>query len=101
MSSPREFMDCRECYGLQRHTRKAGCVLAVQDAAEANESIVEEFTGEYQLARDVLTMAANGHMPDTYWLSDRRISRAAKVLGLSNEDAREWAEQEIERDDDD
>jgi hypothetical protein len=58
----------------------------------------QEHTTEYQLARDVLTMAANGHMPDTYWLSDSRISRAAKVLGLSNEDAREWAQQEIEND---
>jgi hypothetical protein len=86
----RQYMDCKRCNADTGHTRAAGCILAVQAAQEVNESI------EYQLARDVLTMAANGHMPDTYWLSDTRISRAAKVLGLSNEDAREWAQEEVE-----
>lgn len=45
-----------------------------------------------QLARDVLTMAANGGMPDTYWHTDSRIKRACNVLGWSIIDAREWAE---------
>jgi len=44
-----------------------------------------------QLAKDVLTMAANGGMPDTYWHSDNRIKRARNVLGWDVVRAREWA----------
>jgi hypothetical protein len=99
MSSPREFMDCKDCGKLGAHTRVAGCILATQAAETAMTDGEHALT--YQLARDVLTLAVHGHMPDTYWLSDRRVSRAAQVLGLSNEEAREWAEQEIDRYDND
>lgn len=44
-----------------------------------------------QTARDVLTMAANGGMPDTYWHTDSRIQRACKVLGIGPNEARAWA----------
>ncbi len=40
-----------------------------------------------RLARDVLTMAALGSMPDSYWLTDSIIGRACKVLGWSRERA--------------
>lgn len=42
-----------------------------------------------QLARDVLSMAATGGMPDSFWLTDTRIERACAVLGLSPAEARE------------
>jgi len=44
-----------------------------------------------QLAKDVLTMAANGGMPDSFWLTDQRIARAAAELRMTSEQAREWA----------
>jgi hypothetical protein len=46
-----------------------------------------------QLAKDVLTMAANGGMPDSYWYTDRRIKRALKVLGWTPAYGLQWAEQ--------
>lgn len=36
-----------------------------------------------QLARDILTMAYDGGMPDTFWSTDRRILRACEVLGVN------------------
>ena len=50
-----------------------------------------------QLAKDVLTMAADGSMPDTYWHTDGRILRACNVLGWSIIDARTWAEKNCVR----
>jgi hypothetical protein len=47
-----------------------------------------------QLAKDVLVMAANGGMPDSYWFSDTRIKRARAVLGWSAERARTWANEQ-------
>lgn len=44
-----------------------------------------------QAAKDVLTMAASGGMPDTFWQTDSRISRACAVLQVSPECARRWA----------
>jgi hypothetical protein len=41
------------------------------------------------LAKDVLTMAGLGSMPDSYWLTDRRILRACRVLGITPEKARQ------------
>lgn len=46
-----------------------------------------------QASRDVLTMAANGGMPDTYWHTDSRIQRACNVLGIGPNEARAWAEE--------
>lgn len=43
-------------------------------------------------ARNVLSMAASGGMPDTFWQSDRRIASACKVLGWTVEEGREWAQ---------
>jgi hypothetical protein len=44
-----------------------------------------------QLAKDVLTLAADGGMPDTFWLTDSRIERACTGLGWTPEQARTWA----------
>ena len=44
-----------------------------------------------QFAKDVLTMAANGGMPDAYWHTDSRITRAIEQLGWTVEQARDWA----------
>jgi hypothetical protein len=99
-------MDCRYCNEATGHTRAAGCIIAVERAAAVNEvneaaqpvvKQYQEFTLEYQLARDVLTLAAVAGMPDSYWWTDKRVVRACKVLGLTAEDGREWAEQENER----
>jgi hypothetical protein len=97
-------MDCRYCNETTGHTRQAGCIIAVERAAAVNEATqpqpvkqYQEFTLEYQLARDVLTLAAVAGMPDSYWWTDKRVVRACKVLGLTAEDGREWAEQENER----
>lgn len=51
------------------------------------------------LARDVLSMAASAGMPGSYWHTDQRILRAATVLGLTPDEAREQA-LNIEWDDD-
>lgn len=44
-----------------------------------------------QAARDVLTMAANGGMPATFWHTDIRIQRACTVLDIGSGEARAWA----------
>lgn len=38
-----------------------------------------------QLARDVLAMAQDGGMPDSYWATDPRIFRACTVLGIGTD----------------
>lgn len=45
-----------------------------------------------RLAKNVLSLAAQGGMPDTYWHTDSRIRRACKVLNWTPEQARTWAE---------
>lgn len=45
-----------------------------------------------QLAKSVLVMAANGGMPDTFWLTDSRISLACYVLGMTPYEARDWVQ---------
>jgi hypothetical protein len=42
------------------------------------------------LAKDVLMMARIGGMPDTYWHSDSRITRARSELGWTVEQAMVW-----------
>lgn len=44
-----------------------------------------------RLAKDALSLAAAGGMPDTYWSTDQRIARACAVLGLTRVEARKWA----------
>lgn len=44
------------------------------------------------LAADVLTMAYDGGMPSTYWLTDSRILRACEVLDLDPINAQAYAE---------
>ena len=43
-------------------------------------------------AKDVLTMAANGGMPESFWYTDERIARAALVLGWSPMECYHWAQ---------
>lgn len=45
-----------------------------------------------QLALDVLTLAADGGMPDSFWHTDSRIIRATDELGWTVEAARAWAQ---------
>lgn len=45
------------------------------------------------LARDILLMAADGGMPDTFWQTDARIARAVLTLSTTVERAREWAQE--------
>lgn len=47
------------------------------------------------LATDVLVMAFLGGMPDTYWLTDHRISRACEVLDLHPSIAKDYAWKEV------
>ena len=111
----RQFMDCHVlCGTVGAHTRTEGCILAaglvpqdvldngldfdpiIKQAAENDAQRthyeVVEVEAHHQLARDVLTMAASGGMPDTYWHSDTRISRACEVLGITPDQAREMAD---------
>lgn len=92
ISRQRQYMDCKYCNAVTGHTNRAGCILAVQAAQAANEPIDRE-----QLARDVIALAQVGGMPDSYWLSDSRVSRACAVLGITPEEAREM---ELPDDDD-
>jgi hypothetical protein len=48
-------------------------------------------TNEWVLARAVLTMAAAGGMPDTFWHTDSRIALACQTLGWDPDHARDWA----------
>ncbi len=41
-----------------------------------------------QLALDAISMAKAGGMPDDYWLTDPRIARACRVLGITPAEAR-------------
>jgi len=92
-------MDCRYCNETTGHTRTAGCIIAVERAAAVNEGALVPGQDEWgrptvppdreQLARDIIALAQVGGMPDTYWLSDSRISRACAVLGITPEEARE------------
>ena len=52
------------------------------------ETVVEK------LAKAVLTIAADGGMPDSYWATDSRITMACEVLGWTSERARVWASEE-------
>lgn len=45
-----------------------------------------------RLARDVLTIAVDGGMPDTYWQTDQRIRRAAEQLDIDLDEVRVIAE---------
>lgn len=44
------------------------------------------------LAADVLTMAYDGGMPDSYWHTDQRIARACRVLDIEPYNAYAYAE---------
>jgi len=45
-----------------------------------------------KIAEDVLTMAMDGHMPNSYWYSDSRITRAIAILDITPDEAYLWAE---------
>ena len=49
------------------------------------------------LAHDVLSMAASGEMPDTFWQTDQRVLRACEALDISPENARNWAQENAPR----
>lgn len=44
------------------------------------------------LAKDILHLAAQAGMPDSYWATDSRIVRACQALGWDHQQAREWAD---------
>lgn len=50
-----------------------------------------------RLAKDILSMAASGGMPDSFWSTDQRIQRACKILGWHPYVAREWAQAAAEK----
>lgn len=54
-------------------------------------SLKEGGSSPKKLAEDVLTMAAMGHMPATYWATDQRIIRACEVLGLEPDGVEDYA----------
>lgn len=64
--------------------QKATVLTAGHDAADFTMSPVAlcRRSAAVQLAKDVLTMAVNGGMPATYWLTDSRVLRACEVLGI-------------------
>ena len=43
-----------------------------------------------QLGQDVLEIAALGGMPDTYFMTDRRIKRACDAMGMSVSQGYQW-----------
>lgn len=51
----------------------------------------------HQHALDVLTMAETGGMPDTYWATDGRITRARATLKLTVAGARSLARRQVEK----
>lgn len=65
--------------------------LSAQQRAAINRKAAQ------QLATDVLSMAASGNMPDSYWHTDRRIFRACQALGASVEEAQAIGEVEAEK----
>lgn len=69
---------------------------AANDATRTQYQVVEAEQLR-QLATDVIALAQVGGMPDSYWSSDSRISRACSVLGITPEEAREM---ELPDDDD-
>jgi len=50
-----------------------------------------------QLAKDVLSVAASGGMPDSVWATDERVQRACTFLGWDYTRAREWARENAPR----
>lgn len=58
--------------------------------------MTERTTRELQLAIDVLTLAADGGMPDTFWHTDSRVQRACAALRWTPDEAREWVRHEQE-----
>ncbi len=48
-------------------------------------------------ARNVLSIAASGGMPDTFWQTDSRILSACEELGCTPTEARLWAEENAPR----
>lgn len=48
------------------------------------------------LAKDLLSLAYQAGVPDSFWETDSRISRARHVLGWSTEQAISWAENAAE-----
>lgn len=55
----------------------------ISEAVEALEMLE-------RLAKAILTLAAAGGMPDTFWSSDSRIQLACEVLGWDYEVGRAW-----------
>lgn len=47
----------------------------------------ETVTTKQQLAEDILTLAADGGMPDSYWSTDQRMLRACEVLKITPKEA--------------
>ena len=59
----------------------AAVTRSQQDVSDLHDSL-------RVVAADVLALAQMGGMPDSWWLTDRRVARACAVLGLAPEDAR-------------
>lgn len=77
------------------HTALIGFGWATKEMWEESlrEILDDDVTDrERLLAESVLSMAASGSMPDTFWHTDSRIILACQVLDLTPEQAREWAE---------
>lgn len=83
---------------LTTRLRGEAFIPGVHYAKQAEWWMTEAAVMLDKVARDVIAMAQAGGMPDTYWLSDSRISRACDVLGITPEQAREM---EFDDDDDD
>lgn len=52
---------------------------------------IPETVKDQQLAWDIVTMAAAGGMPDSFWETDRRIKRACSILRKPYEVVRQMA----------
>jgi hypothetical protein len=49
-----------------------------------------------QLASDILRLAGDGGMPETFFYTDPRIGRACEVLGLTPTEACNWTYRQTE-----
>lgn len=62
-------------------------VLDLADTVSGGPSLQERHR---QLGQDLLEIATLGGMPDSYFMQDERIKRAAAAMGMSVQQAFEW-----------
>lgn len=78
--------ECPECGQVRGAVEFLGGSLQ-----RAGHDFVTLYEERVKLAWDVLSLALTGGMPDSYWLTDQRITRACEALGMDASEARDAA----------